>query len=227
MIITFRIIDLDADGVISAWEMEQFYKDQVERLEGIDMEIVKFNDILVQCVDMIRPQRSVDEESRLERENTKRRTFLLGDQSSGYTSLLQYQNNSQTNSQSSLVPNASSPSQLTQNSNESIQTSSQNSNSQFGQPQSPSSLNKIPQFPNSQSNAAQLSQYFAQQGFAITLGDMKRSKLAGIVFNILTNLAKYINFETKDPDWERYAATEYERLSVEEDDNDDMTNAGG
>ncbi|KAA6394670.1 MAG: putative Serine/threonine protein phosphatase 2A regulatory subunit B''beta [Streblomastix strix] len=234
----FRIIDLDADGVISAWEMEQFYKDQVERLEGIDMEIVKFNDILVQCVDMIRPQRSVDEESRLERENTKRRTFLLGDQSSGYTSLLQYQNNSQTNSQTSLVPNASSPSQLTQNSNESIQSASQNSNSQFGQPQSPSSLNKTPQFPNSQSNAAQLSQYFTQQGFAITLGDMKRSKLAGIVFNILTNLAKYINFETKDPfgvrdqtnpmsDWERYAATEYERLSVEEDDNDDMTNAGG
>ncbi|KAK2964308.1 putative Serine/threonine protein phosphatase 2A regulatory subunit B''beta [Blattamonas nauphoetae] len=126
----FRVVDLDDDGILSAWEMEQFFGEQQDKLDGMDMDLVKFEDILVQCVDMIKPH-SFNEAGNVE----------------------------------------------------------------------------------------------------ITLADMKRSSLASNVFNILTNLSKYITFETKDPfgvkdqssqmsDWERFAQAEYDRLSLEDETDD-------
>ncbi|KVI05130.1 Calcium-binding EF-hand [Cynara cardunculus var. scolymus] len=66
-----------------------------------------------------------------------------------------------------------------------------------------------------------------------TLRDMKGSKLAGSVFNILFNLNKFMAFETRDPflirqerenptltEWDRFAHREYIRLSMEEDAED-------
>ncbi|KAI7749407.1 hypothetical protein M8C21_001651 [Ambrosia artemisiifolia] len=66
-----------------------------------------------------------------------------------------------------------------------------------------------------------------------TLRDLKGSKLAGSVFNILFNLNKFMAFETRDPflirqerenptltEWDRFAHREYIRLSMEEDADD-------
>ncbi|KAK1419684.1 hypothetical protein QVD17_28944 [Tagetes erecta] len=66
-----------------------------------------------------------------------------------------------------------------------------------------------------------------------TLLDLKGSKLAGSVFNILFNLNKFMAFETRDPflirqerenptltEWDRFAHREYIRLSMEEDAED-------
>ncbi|KAJ0959391.1 putative EF-hand domain pair protein [Helianthus annuus] len=54
-----------------------------------------------------------------------------------------------------------------------------------------------------------------------TLHDLKGSKLARSVFNILFNLNKFMAFETRDPflicQWDRFAHREYIRLSMEED----------
>ncbi|KAI3816223.1 hypothetical protein L1987_15915 [Smallanthus sonchifolius] len=66
-----------------------------------------------------------------------------------------------------------------------------------------------------------------------TLYDLKGSKLAGSVFNILFNLNKFMAFETRDPflirqerenptltEWDRFAHREYIRLSMEDDAED-------
>ncbi|CAI0433523.1 unnamed protein product [Linum tenue] len=78
------------------------------------------------------------------------------------------------------------------------------------------------------------------EGF-VTLRDMKRTKLAGHVFNILFNLNKFIAFESRDPflirqaserenptltEWDRFAHREYIRLSME-DDVEDVSNGSG
>ena len=79
---------------------------------------------------------------------------------------------------------------------------------------------------------------------AFTLKDLKRGrKMAAVFFNVLFNLNKFIAFETRDPfsvrqerseehlsDWDRYARTEYVRLSMEEEqeqEGDFMDVAGG
>ncbi|KAJ4462003.1 putative Serine/threonine protein phosphatase 2A regulatory subunit B''beta [Paratrimastix pyriformis] len=64
------------------------------------------------------------------------------------------------------------------------------------------------------------------QGGRITLADLKRCKLGNNLFNILTNVTKFIIFETRDPfgtrpdteftDWDRFAQVEYEKLASEE-----------
>ncbi|CAN1729904.1 Probable serine/threonine protein phosphatase 2A regulatory subunit B''gamma [Linum perenne] len=73
----------------------------------------------------------------------------------------------------------------------------------------------------------------------VTLRDMRRTKLAGHVFNILFNLNKFIAFESRDPflirqerenptltEWDRFAHREYIRLSME-DDAEDVSNGSG
>ncbi|KAL8166442.1 hypothetical protein V2J09_007941 [Rumex salicifolius] len=65
---------------------------------------------------------------------------------------------------------------------------------------------------------------------AVTLRDVKGSKLSGSVFNILFNLNKFMAYETRDPflirqerenptltEWDRFAHREYIRLSMEDD----------
>eukprot|EP00239_Pterosperma_sp_CCMP1384_P003288 CAMPEP_0197843816 /NCGR_PEP_ID=MMETSP1438-20131217/757_1 /TAXON_ID=1461541 /ORGANISM="Pterosperma sp., Strain CCMP1384" /LENGTH=523 /DNA_ID=CAMNT_0043454213 /DNA_START=464 /DNA_END=2035 /DNA_ORIENTATION=+ len=67
-----------------------------------------------------------------------------------------------------------------------------------------------------------------------TLKDLKSCKLSGNFFNILFNLNKFIAFETRDPflirqeredahltEWDRFARTEYIRLSMEEEEQGD------
>jgi serine/threonine-protein phosphatase 2A regulatory subunit B'' len=51
----FKIVDLDNNGIITAYEMEYFYEEQLRRLEYLNQEVVPFKDILCQLSDMICP----------------------------------------------------------------------------------------------------------------------------------------------------------------------------
>ncbi|KAL4853724.1 putative serine/threonine protein phosphatase 2A regulatory subunit B''gamma [Chlorella vulgaris] len=72
-----------------------------------------------------------------------------------------------------------------------------------------------------------------------TLHDLKRSRpLAGTLFNVLFNLSKFMAYETRDPfvtrqeredgltEWDRFARTEYLRLAMEEDADNDNASDG-
>lgn len=51
----FRCIDLDGDGVITMFDMEYFYREQLHRMESFGHEPVQIKDILCQLLDMINP----------------------------------------------------------------------------------------------------------------------------------------------------------------------------
>jgi serine/threonine-protein phosphatase 2A regulatory subunit B'' len=51
----FRVLDLDGDGIVTIYDAEYFYQEQIERMESIGMEIVPFEDVLCQMIDMIKP----------------------------------------------------------------------------------------------------------------------------------------------------------------------------
>ncbi|KAL4422182.1 hypothetical protein ABPG77_006423 [Micractinium sp. CCAP 211/92] len=72
-----------------------------------------------------------------------------------------------------------------------------------------------------------------------TLHDLKRARaLSGTLFNVLFNLSKFMAYETRDPfvsrqeredgltDWDRFARTEYLRLAMEEDADNDAASDG-
>ncbi|KAH7826815.1 putative calcium ion binding protein [Monocercomonoides exilis] len=161
----FRVVDLDGDGVLSAWEMEQCYAEQLERVEAMGMEQVNFEDVLVQLVDMIHPKgRHVPRIDEAPAAREARLARKMGGEG---------------------------------------ELSKQGASS------------------------------FDPSSVFITLADMLSSKLSCFVFNVLTNHNKYITFETKEPfgvkdqtnqmsDWERFALAEYERLSVDDEDTDEM-----
>lgn len=52
----FKIVDLDNNGIITAYEMEYFYEEQLRRLEYLNQEVVPFKDVLCQMSDMLCPQ---------------------------------------------------------------------------------------------------------------------------------------------------------------------------
>ena len=69
----------------------------------------------------------------------------------------------------------------------------------------------------------------------VTLKDLRASKMSGNFFNVLFNMNKFIAFETRDPflmrqereephltEWDRFARGEYLRLSLEEEQDDEM-----
>ncbi|TDG46924.1 hypothetical protein AWZ03_006628 [Drosophila navojoa] len=51
----FRCMDIDGDGVLSMYELEYFYEEQQQRMEGIGIECLPFEDCLCQMLDMIKP----------------------------------------------------------------------------------------------------------------------------------------------------------------------------
>ncbi|KPU79330.1 uncharacterized protein Dana_GF17626, isoform C [Drosophila ananassae] len=51
----FRCMDIDGDGAISMYELEYFYEEQQQRMEGIGIECLPFEDCLCQMLDMIKP----------------------------------------------------------------------------------------------------------------------------------------------------------------------------
>ena len=56
----FKIIDLDGNGIITPYEMEYFYEEQVQRLQALNHEPILFNDLLCQMVDMITPEKEAN-----------------------------------------------------------------------------------------------------------------------------------------------------------------------
>lgn len=51
----FRCVDMDGDGIITMFDMEYFYKEQLHRMESFGHEPVQIKDILCQLLDMISP----------------------------------------------------------------------------------------------------------------------------------------------------------------------------
>lgn len=51
----FRCIDLDGDGIVTMYDMEFFYREQLHRMESFGHEPVQIKDILCQLLDMINP----------------------------------------------------------------------------------------------------------------------------------------------------------------------------
>lgn len=127
----FRCMDVDGDGVLSMFELEYFYEEQCERMEGMGIEPLPFQDLLCQMLDLVKPE---------------------------------------------------------------------------------------------------------TQG-KITLGDLKRCRMAHIFFDTFFNLEKYLDHEQRDPfavqkdidsdgpepsDWDKYASEEYEILVAEETANEQL-----
>lgn len=52
----FRCVDVDGDGSISHREMELFYGQQVERMGEAHQDVIQFQDVLCQLIDMIKPR---------------------------------------------------------------------------------------------------------------------------------------------------------------------------
>jgi serine/threonine-protein phosphatase 2A regulatory subunit B'' len=52
----FKVIDLDNNGIITPYEMEYFYEEQLRRLEYLNQEMVPFKDIVCQMTDMLNPK---------------------------------------------------------------------------------------------------------------------------------------------------------------------------
>jgi len=46
----FRCMDLDGDGIISMYEMEYFYEEQVQKMEMLGIETLPFQDCLCQVI---------------------------------------------------------------------------------------------------------------------------------------------------------------------------------
>ena len=51
----FRALDLDGDGKISIHEIECFFASQLDRMQAYSQELVLFEDVLCQLIDMIHP----------------------------------------------------------------------------------------------------------------------------------------------------------------------------
>ncbi|XP_074657277.1 serine/threonine-protein phosphatase 2A regulatory subunit B'' subunit alpha-like [Tubulanus polymorphus] len=52
----FRCMDLDGDGILSMYEMEYFYEEQVQRMESMGIETLPFEDCLCQMLDIVKPK---------------------------------------------------------------------------------------------------------------------------------------------------------------------------
>ncbi|VDP41952.1 unnamed protein product [Echinostoma caproni] len=51
----FRCMDLDGDGLLSMYELEYFFSEQVARMEEMGIEPISFEDCLCQYLDMVKP----------------------------------------------------------------------------------------------------------------------------------------------------------------------------
>lgn len=52
----FRCMDLDGDGVLSMYELEYFYTEQISKMDVLGIETMLFEDCLCQMLDMVKPK---------------------------------------------------------------------------------------------------------------------------------------------------------------------------
>lgn len=51
----FRLCDLDGDGVLAIFELEHFYEEQAHRMEAFGYDVVFFDDLVCQIMDVVKP----------------------------------------------------------------------------------------------------------------------------------------------------------------------------
>eukprot|EP01139_Manchomonas_bermudensis_P011258 Amastigsp_a342470_10.p1 type:complete len:518 gc:universal Amastigsp_a342470_10:52-1605(+) len=51
----FRLVDVDGDGAVSIYEIEYFYEEQAARMDTFLIEVIFFDDLLCQLLDVVRP----------------------------------------------------------------------------------------------------------------------------------------------------------------------------
>lgn len=54
----FSCLDSDGDGYLSIYELENFYSEQIERLQRMNIDPIPFQDILCQILDIVKPKDS-------------------------------------------------------------------------------------------------------------------------------------------------------------------------
>lgn len=54
----FRVLDIDGDGILSMYELEYFYSEQMEQMRERQIEYMPFNDLLCQMLDLVKPKES-------------------------------------------------------------------------------------------------------------------------------------------------------------------------
>nr|XP_054770853.1 serine/threonine-protein phosphatase 2A regulatory subunit B'' subunit beta-like [Lytechinus pictus] len=52
----FRCMDLDGDGLLSMFELEFFYEEQLNKMESLGIETLPFEDCLCQLLDLVKPK---------------------------------------------------------------------------------------------------------------------------------------------------------------------------
>ena len=191
----FHCVDVDGDGRLSFQDMRYFYNIQLQRMEWLGHELVPFEDVLCQMLDMLKPTRD------LSRCRQHRHVTAAGSRSKG--------NQAQAPAQASsmeCVPPAAAAS-----------------------PMAPSA-----------SLVAAAAAAFAQEE-EVRVGGLHvedfllpdKIKIAGVFFDALFNLNKFLAFEQRDPfgdrqkredpfdcDWERFAYRDYQQLAMDEEENE-------
>lgn len=52
----FRVLDIDGDGILSMYELEYFYNEQIELMKERQIEFMPFIDLLCQILDLVKPR---------------------------------------------------------------------------------------------------------------------------------------------------------------------------
>ena len=64
----FRCLDLDGDGILSMFELDYFYQEQVHKMEIYGIEYMPFEDCICQMLDLVKPE----EENKIRLKDLKR-----------------------------------------------------------------------------------------------------------------------------------------------------------
>eukprot|EP00744_Colponema_vietnamica_P004040 GILI01006092.1.p1 GENE.GILI01006092.1~~GILI01006092.1.p1 ORF type:complete len:1498 (+),score=344.03 GILI01006092.1:440-4495(+) len=231
----FRVLDLDADGVICGWELEQFYNCTKDAMIAITSESISFEDIMCQIVDMV-PALS-EGHSALDRSFDRQRVIGGAGCASAADS---------TPSVSSLTSNSKAGVPLPPYRTVTLSDKVRRRSSLTPGPLLPMAKVSSPTSephagataPNGLPLASPISPVVDDprihyHRFGLTLRDLLASpESAHVALNMVLNVVKFLMFEQKDPfvshhdrlmggyegtEWDRFARCEYDRMASEAD----------
>lgn len=188
----FHCVDVDGDGRLSLQDMRYFYNIQLQRMEWLGHELVPFEDVLCQMLDMLKPTRDL---SRCRQQRVFPVAVSAGE---GRGSKSQLQDKDDVRAVEKTRGKSSAP--LVVNA------------------------------------AAAFAQEEEVRAGGLHIEDFllpDKIKIAGVFFDALFNLNKFLAFEQRDPfgdrqkredpfdsDWERFAYRDYQQLAMDEEDNE-------
>lgn len=188
----FHCVDVDGDGRLSLQDMRYFYNIQLQRMEWLGHELVPFEDVLCQMLDMLKPTRDL---SRCRQQRVVPVAVSAGE---GKGSKSQFQDKEDVRAVQKTRGKSSAP--LVVNA------------------------------------AAAFAQEEEVRAGGLHIEDFllrDKIKIAGVFFDALFNLNKFLAFEQRDPfgdrqkredpfdsDWERFAYRDYQQLAMDEEDNE-------